>query len=94
MTVNRRERQSSAKHWAKEGTRSIQLLQPNPAKTEPADDPKSSGYPVDPNPLVNWLSRYTRSPGTAEKTENGKNGRLLCHRLGKGKPHKKRSMEV
>lgn len=37
----------------------IQLLQPNPVKTKPADDPKSSGYPADPNPLVDALSSNT-----------------------------------
>ena len=37
----------------------IQLLQPNPVKTKPADDPKSSGYPADPNPLVNGLNPDT-----------------------------------
>lgn len=37
----------------------IQLLQPNPVKTKPADDPKSSGYPADLNPLVDTLSADT-----------------------------------
>lgn len=37
----------------------IQLLQANPVKTKPADDPKSSGYPADPNPLVDALSADT-----------------------------------
>lgn len=37
----------------------IQLLEPNPVKTKPADDPKSSGYPADLNPLVDALSTDT-----------------------------------
>lgn len=37
-------------HPCNPGTQLIQLLQPNPVKTKPADDPKRSGYPADPNP--------------------------------------------
>lgn len=38
-------------HPCNPGTQLIQLLQPNPVKTKPADDPKRSNYPADPNPL-------------------------------------------
>jgi hypothetical protein len=51
------------------GTQLIQLLQLNPVKTKPADDPKSSGYPADPNPLVNGLIPDTFS---GERTGNTK----------------------
>ena len=46
-------------HPGNPGTQLIQLLQPNPFKTKLADDPKSSGHPADPNPLLDALSPDT-----------------------------------
>lgn len=45
----------------------IQLLQENPVKTKPADDPKSSGDIADPNPLVDALNTDT-FPFPSERT--------------------------
>lgn len=46
-------------HPCNPGTQLIQLLQPNPVKTKPADDPKSSDYSADPNPPIDALSTDT-----------------------------------
>lgn len=55
----------------------IQLLQPNPVKTKPADDPKSSGYPADPNPLVNGLNPDTFTL-QRKKTNTNKRKTAYC----------------